>query len=89
MKWFRDLESVGWLFWAISFAILITPCYFLAKYITYDFSTGERIALGLTMAMVSAAVIAWAVNELLFQIHKRKYDERRKVERKRKRKKKK
>lgn len=89
MKSLRDLESVGWIFWGVAFAILAAPCYFLAKAMTYDFSNASRIGLGLVMAMLGAGVIAWAVNEVVYRIQKKKYDQRRKIERKRKRKQKK
>lgn len=87
MKQFKNIESVGWIFWAICSLLLLIPNYFLAGLILYDNSIGVRISFTIGMSAIIGAIIAWIVNEILYRINLSKYKEIRKKERKRKKKK--
>ncbi|HOK09909.1 MAG TPA: hypothetical protein PLT82_10315 [Candidatus Hydrogenedens sp.] len=86
MKQFKNIESVGWIFWIICSLLLLVPNYFLAGFLVYDYSKGTRIGFTIGMSAVVGAIIAWVVNEILYRINLAKYKETRKKERKKKRK---
>ncbi len=86
MKQFKNIESVGWIFWAICSIISLFPNYFFSGFLLYDNSVGVRIGLTIGMSAVIGAIIAWVVNEILYRINLAKYKEIRKKERKKKKK---
>ncbi len=86
MKQFKNIESVGWIFWAICSVVLLLPNYFLSGLLLYDNSVGVQISLTIGMSTVIGAIIAWVVNEILYRINLAKYKEIRKKERKKKKK---
>lgn len=87
MKWFNDLESVGWIFWLVLFAVTAYPGYLLMKVMTYNtMSTLTRAGLGVFGAAIASGVLSAGINELLHRRQMKQTAERRKVERKDKRK---
>jgi hypothetical protein len=87
MKFFKTLESVGWIFWLVLFVLLIYPAYLTVKAMTYTTATtATRIGFGIFSAAIVSAVISAGVNELLFRWRAKIRNEKRKVERKDKRK---
>jgi hypothetical protein len=88
MKLIRNLEYVGWIFWAIMFVLLIYPCYLIACQVTIEGSTVTRWGLGIFASAVVAGLISWGVNEILFRVLMKRHNEKRKIERKDKRRKK-
>ncbi len=86
MKQFKDIESVGWIFWAVCSILLLVPNYFLSGLLLYDNSLGPRIGLTVGMSAVLGAIIAWVVNEILYRINLSKYKEMKKKIRKKKKK---
>ncbi|MGC8738228.1 MAG: hypothetical protein ACP5UA_06210 [Candidatus Hydrogenedens sp.] len=86
MKQFKNLESVGWIFWAVCSVLLLVPNYFLSGLLLYDNSLGAYIGFTIGMSAVIGAVIAWVVNEILYRINLAKYKETKKRERKKKKK---
>lgn len=86
MKQFRDIESVGWIFWAVSSCLLLIPCYFLSGFLIYDHSIGVHIGLTIAASAIIGAVFAWIVNEILYRRKLSKYKETRKKIRKKKKK---
>jgi len=63
----QGLESVGWGFWLICFAVLLGPCW----YIGYDYSYNNMKAglfpwvVGFSMAAFGAGILSLVVNYLL------------------------
>ncbi|HOV32889.1 MAG TPA: hypothetical protein PLX23_05955 [Candidatus Hydrogenedens sp.] len=86
MKQFKEIESVGWIFWAVSSCLLLIPCYFLSGFLVYEYSMGVRIGLTIAESAIVGAIFAWAVNEILYRRKLAKYKETRKKIRKKKRK---
>jgi len=86
MKQFKDIESVGWIFWAISTCLLLIPCYFISGFLIYDNSMGVRIGLTIGAAAIVGAVFAWIVNDILYRRNLAKYKESKKKIRKKKKK---
>ncbi len=57
MKQFKDIESVGWIFWAVCSILLLVPNYFLSGLLLYDNSLGPRIGLTVGMSAVLGAIM--------------------------------
>jgi len=90
MKWLKDIESVGWVFWAVVFALLLAPGIWLAYKLTYDTaSVLLRLGCGIFLAAIASGLISWLVEEVIHRRNVRRYNARRKVERKEKKRKKK
>ena len=86
MKSLREIEQVGWLFFAVTFAVLTAPCAYLTY--TYTFNTASvfsRITAGLFLAGILAAVISSAVNEVLHRRNTRRAKARKKEQKRNKR----
>jgi len=86
MKQFKDIESVGWIFWAISTCLLLIPGYFISGFLIYNNSMGVRIGLTIGTAAIVGAVFAWIVNDILYRRNLAKYKESKKKIRKKKKK---
>lgn len=86
MKQIKDIESVGWIFWAVCSVLLLVPNYFLSRFLIYDYSIGARIGLTIGMSAIVGAIIAWVVNDILYRRNLARYKEAKKRERKKKRK---
>lgn len=90
MKWpkLRDIESVGWIFWAVVFVLLAYPGYYAIRELTYDTaSPAARWGAGLFTAAVGSGLISWAVNSALQFRRSRRANQRRKEEKRLKRRK--
>lgn len=69
MNFLKGVESVGWGFFAGATAVLSPPCIALLwRSAKPESSAAERILLGVVLAVILAAVLAWAVND---QLHRR------------------
>jgi len=76
-----NVEAVGWKFLGGSFAVLAAPGAWLGWYITNDsMELPGRIFTGLIIAMFTAAVITFVVNDLLHRRNVRRYEASRKSE---------
>jgi len=74
-------DSVGWLFFAVWFVLLVGPCiYGLSQIVTEGTSALVPFAVGPVFAAVAAGLIAWAVNSVLqFRAKRRRIAARKKV----------
>lgn len=59
-------ESVGWLFWGISFGVLLVPClYALSRVTTEQGGVAAIVGFGTGLAALGAGIISWTVNAVL------------------------
>ncbi len=87
MKSLKEVESVGWGFFAICFVVVLAPSIWLVWNYTYDTVTpAVRVLAGFVVASTGAGVIAWVVNDLLHRRNVRRHAAKRQAERKEKRK---
>lgn len=87
MKPIQEIESVGWGFYCAVVIVLAGPCTWGIWLVTLpETPIGQRIALGVSFAGALAAVVAWAVNDLLHRRNVRKYEADRKADKKNERK---
>jgi hypothetical protein len=87
MKWLDKVESVGWVFFAVLFALLAVPGAYLGWVGTYDtIPLYARLSLGAIFAMVLAAFLTFGLNDLLYRRTARRHAAERNSERKRERK---
>ncbi len=83
MKSLREIEYVGWGFFAVLLVVLAGPGIYAALYFTYDIMPmAGRVVIGLVFASVSAAVLTFVVNELLHRRNLRELEKARKEEKK-------
>lgn len=71
MKFPKNLESVGWIFWGVVFVVLIYPAIHLTGELTYDIDTGggaNRYMIGIFGAAIAAALFTWLFNLALERI---------------------
>ncbi|MCP4642395.1 MAG: hypothetical protein GY851_18260 [bacterium] len=78
------LESVGWLFWAIVFAVCLGPAVYVAFVGTRDdVMLLIPIGIGSLLAALVAGITAWAVNSVLqYRVRRQRLAERKKKKRK-------
>lgn len=89
MKNWLDREAVGWIFWVVLFIALIYPGYLCTRAMTYNTAGNmTRIGVGVFAAAIVSGLVSSGVNELLHRRRLKQHNERRKVERKEKRKRK-
>ncbi|MBI2424405.1 MAG: hypothetical protein HYV27_16365 [Candidatus Hydrogenedentes bacterium] len=90
MKSLRNIEYVGWGFFAVMMALCAGPGIYAGLYFTYDIMPmAGRIVLGLVLASVVAAVVTFIVNEALHRRNLRKFEKKSKEEKKEKKRRKK
>lgn len=88
MKRLADLDSVGWGFFALAAAALSPLCIGAMWQAAVPGATmPERVALGVMLALILAAFLAWLVNEILYRRHLKKHSTEEKAEKRIKRKK--
>lgn len=75
----KQLESVGWLFWGVTFAVLAGPVVYGTFQVVYeDTPTVNVVGIGLVIAAVAAATVTATINTVL----QRSAEKRRLAERK-------
>ena len=61
-----NLDAAGWLFWVITFLVVLAPCIWGAWQIPYTTkSPWIPIVFGAVGAAVAAGLVSWAVNAVL------------------------
>ena len=79
-----SIEAVGWIFWAVTFVVLLGPAVYglwLIKYKTTPWLV--PFGGGVVLSALAAAVVSWAVNSVLQHRYKRQRIVGRKKARKR------
>lgn len=67
------VDSVGWLFFAVTSAVFSLPGAYLGWQYTYDTMTpAGRIVSGIVTAVIVAAFFTFVVNEILYRLHLRR-----------------
>ncbi len=85
----KDKQVQGWIIWFSISALLVGPCILGVYKITYDTaSTLTRIIVGIFAAAILSGLLTSLGSEVWYRIQSRKYEERKKMARKEKRKKK-
>lgn len=85
----KDKQVQGWLIWFFISGLLIAPCIFVVYKITYDTaSTLTRIIVGIFAAAILSGLLTSLGSEIWFRIQSRRYEAKKKMARKEKRKKK-
>lgn len=83
MKSLKEIESVGWGFFVLCFAVLVAPTVWFVWNGTYDtVPASVRILMGLVVASTEAGIVAWVVNDQLHRRNVRRYEAKRAEERK-------
>lgn len=77
----NHIDSVGWIFFGVTLAVMLAPCIYLILKMTNDsLSMGARAGTGITGAFFAAGFISWIVNSMLYY-RARKREEREERER--------
>lgn len=85
MKSLKQIEYLGWGFFAFLFLVFVGPAIYLALNYTYETATvATRVGLGVVCALVASGIIIWPINEIMNRMHLKKVAAERKAERKRK-----
>ena len=72
------IESVGWLFWSIAFALLVGPNIYGAwQIVTEEQKWPVPFGMGILSAGFLAAILAWVVNSFLHLRNRRQHAEAR------------
>lgn len=83
----RRLESVGWVFWLVMFAVFVGPLSYLAWQQKYESTAwGVPIIIGMVGAAIVSGVLSSAVNWVLQYRTRNRHKEMRKAARKKKKK---
>lgn len=81
----KNPDVLGWLIYVALALLLSGPCIFLVYQVTYNTaSTWTRIVGGVFAAAFFAGVLSWIGNEIWFRMKRRKRNEKRKIARKEK-----
>ncbi len=82
-KAMAKFEFVGWVFWAVTFALLVGPAVYGAWQITREGASPMiPIAMGVVAAALAAGVVSWAINSVLqWRYQRRRLKERKKSKR--------
>lgn len=79
-----SLEAVGWLFWLITFLVLVGPLVYGCWQITHAAASRlVPVVTGAALAAVGSGLIAWPVNSFLQYRNKKRRLAQRKKARKR------
>jgi len=80
----KNIEYAGWGFFLFFTVLFAGPGIWIAWESTYEgsISTGVRIVLGLTIAVVTAGFATYILNEILHRRNVRRYEAERQQERK-------
>ncbi|GMV90819.1 MAG: hypothetical protein AMXMBFR82_05970 [Candidatus Hydrogenedentota bacterium] len=80
----KPLDSVGWLFWFIVFAVALIPSvYFAFQIVNEDQAPPIPVGMGVILAGFIAGIVAWVVNAVLHLRAKRFHETARKKSKKR------
>jgi hypothetical protein len=61
----NEIEAVGWVFFVVTFLILVGPLVYLSWQIVYRTAPWfAPVGMGLFSAAIAAAILSWAVNEV-------------------------
>jgi len=83
MKSRKQLEYLGWGFFAVAFAVLVAPMIYLTWRFTYDLANNAtRVGIGVVLAVVAAGLITWPINEFVTRRHAKRVAQVRKQQRK-------
>ena len=90
MKSLRNIESAGWGTLGIISLLIIGPVTYFTCISLYDTTpVSLKIASGVLISLIAAAIITFAINETLYRIGRKRAEEARKIERRAKKKNKK
>ena len=82
MKSLREIDSVGWGTFSVLALALLAPSMYLSYTKMYQTSpVSIRLLSGVFLAAVIAAVVTYAVNEIIFRLRRKQFEEERKAER--------
>lgn len=62
----NDVDEVGWVFWGVTFVVLIGPLVYLAWQVVYRTAPWYvPVGIGIFSAAFGAAFLSWGVNEVI------------------------